>query len=121
MMMMKAEIKQRIMGIENKNNIIIALVIIIFSFFNISCGFKRSLRIHLPQEKKKDYYVIYDTIINRMQSNSIYGPFKLKRVESSPKMGNLLLLEVHSKDEKIIIILDSTNKIAKWSNYLELH
>lgn len=119
-MMMKAEIKQRNMGIENKNYIIKALVITIISFFYISCGFKRSLRTYLPQEKRKNYDVIYDTILNRMQSNSIYRPFKLKRVESH-KISNLLLLEVHSKDEKIIIILDSTNKIVKWSNYLELH
>ncbi len=120
MMMMKAEIKQRNMAIESKNYIIKALVINIISFFYISCEFKRSLRIRLPQEKSKNYVVIYDTIINRMQSNSVYRPFKLKRVESS-KISNLLLLEVHSKDEKIIITLDSTNKIVKWSNYLELH
>ena len=99
---------------------LLILILLTGIYHGLNAQFKRNLRIGLQDEGGKRYLTINDTIVNRMKLNSIHPPYKLMRIEKS-KHSNLLLIEVHSKTEKVIILLDSTNKVVNWSNLIEIY
>jgi hypothetical protein len=119
-MMMKAVKKQKRMVVENKRRLIYLSCSLIVFLLHTSCGFKQSLRHKLPKAAKMNYNIAYDTIIYRMRLDSIEGPFKVESAIQYIKSKDVEL-EVHARDKKFIIKMDTAYNVVKWSRYEELY
>lgn len=85
-----------------------------------SCGLKYEIHRNMPKEAKLNHVIVYDTIINKIRSDSLKGPYKLESVVYYNK-GNTTEYIIKAHTKKFIIRLDSLSRVVKWSRYIELY